>query len=60
MVAAVEGEQISVTLDGVAEVFTFPYAEVERAHLVFEFGAPKSDRTQGDRTPRRAANNPQE
>jgi ribosome maturation factor RimP len=60
IVAAVEGEQISVTIDGVADVFTFPYAEVERAHLVFEFGAPKSDHTQGGRKTRRTANNSQE
>lgn len=42
IVTGVDGEQISVTVEG--EPFTFPYAEVERANLVFEFGEQKRDR----------------
>lgn len=44
IVTAVEGEQISMSIEGDEEVFTFPYAEVERANLVFEFGGQKKDR----------------
>lgn len=60
VVTAVEGEQISVTIEGVAEMFTFPYAEVERAHLVFEFGAAKSERRQSGRPAQHVANKSQE
>jgi ribosome maturation factor RimP len=42
IVNGVDGEQISMTVEG--EPFIFPYAEVERAHLVFEFGEQKRDR----------------
>lgn len=42
IVDGVDGEQISMTVEG--EPFIFPYAEVERAHLVFEFGEQKRDR----------------
>ena len=44
IVTAVEGEQISMSIEGDEDVFTFPYAEVERANLVFEFGGQKNDR----------------
>lgn len=44
VVKAVEGEQISVSIEDDEDVFTFPYTEVERAHLIFEFGGQAKDR----------------